>query len=183
MKGLKSLIVYTLIVVAVSAAYYVYLHNVHPPTPERETLLSEIGEVFGEIALWVLGFIYFRTILKVIMGKGAIARRLLPEYSPPPAASQLNKFLAYLNRTHIYVGIAGVAVVVLHVALMGLPLDILFFPVVLALVVWQGLFGMFLSWKFTPTELKRFSYLVHAQFSTGILIGVFAYFGHLLVDN
>jgi hypothetical protein len=51
------------------------------------------------------------------------------------------------------------------------------------LVIWQGSFGLFLTWRYSPAELKRLSYLVHAQFFTGITIGIFAFFGHLLIDN
>jgi hypothetical protein len=60
---------------------------------------------------------------------------------------------------------------------------ILFFPALLGLVVWQGVFGMFLTLRYSPVELKKFSYLVHAQFVTGIAIGVFALFGHVLIDD
>jgi hypothetical protein len=67
--------------------------------------------------------------------------------------------------------------------MMGMPMHILFFPAVLALVIWQGLFGLFLSWRYTPAQLKKFSYLVHAQFVTGIMIGIFAFFGHILVES
>ena len=73
--------------------------------------------------------------------------------------------------------------ILLHIGLMGIPMDILFFPAVLALVVWQGLFGMFLTWRYSPRELKKFAYLVHAQLFTGIMIGLFAWFGHLLIDD
>jgi hypothetical protein len=93
------------------------------------------------------------------------------------------RLLVFLNRTHVYVGIATVAVILLHITLMGVPMRILFFPAVLALVVWQGLFGLFLTWRYTPKELKKFSYLVHAQFVTGIMIGIFAWFGHMLIDD
>jgi hypothetical protein len=161
----------------------VYAYTVYPPTPERETFLSEIGEGFGEIGLWALLFIYARTLLKLALGKGAFAKRLLPDYSPPAAASVLIHLLGFLDRTHIYVGIAAVAVILLHIGLMGIPMQILFFPAVLALVVWQGLFGLFLTWRYSPKELKKLSYLVHAQFLTGIMIGIFALFGHLLIDS
>jgi hypothetical protein len=98
-------------------------------------------------------------------------------------ASIFQQLLGFLNRTHVYVGIATVAIILLHIALMGVPMKILFFPAVLVLVVWQGLFGMFLIWRYSPKELRKFSYLVHAQFLTGIMIGVFACFGHLLIDG
>jgi hypothetical protein len=155
----------------------------YPPVEERETFLSEIGEGFGEVGLWALIFIYSRTALKIMLGKGSIAHRLLPDYSPGIDVSPLNRLLDFLNRTHVYVGIATVAIILIHIVMMGIPMNILFFPAVLALVVWQGLFGLFLSWRYTPKELRKFSYLVHAQFVTGIMIGIFAYFGHLLIDD
>lgn len=182
-KSIKGVLIYTAIVVFASVVYFVYAYTLYPPIPERETFLSEIGEGLGELGLWALLFIYARTLLKLLMGKGALAKRLLPDYSPPAAASMLQQLLGFLNRTHVYVGIATVAIILLHIALMGMPMEILFFPAVLALVVWQGLFGLFLTWRYSPKELKKFSYLVHAQFLTGIMIGVFALFGHLLIDS
>lgn len=183
LKGFKGIVFYTAIVFSISVAYFIYAFTVYPPTPERETFLSEIGEGFGEIGLWALCFIYARTVLKIVMGKGKLAKRLLPDYSPPATATNFQHLLGFLNRTHIYVGIATVAVILLHIALMGVPMDILFFPAVLGLVIWQGLFGLFLTWRYSPKELKKFSYLVHAQLFTGIMIGIFSYFGHLLIDN
>jgi len=32
-------------------------------------------------------------------------------------------------------------------------------------------------------RFEKYSYLVHAQFISGIMIGIFAYFGHLLIDK
>ena len=182
-KSIKGVFIYTAIVLFSSIVYFVYAYMMYPPTPERETFLSEIGEGFGEIGLWALLFIYARSILKLVMGKGAFAKRILPDYSPPAAASIFQQLLGFLNRTHVYVGIATVAIILLHIALMGVPMKILFFPAVLVLVVWQGLFGMFLTWRYSPKELKKLAYLVHAQFLTGIMIGIFSYFGHLLIDD
>ncbi len=182
-KSIKGVLIYTAIVLFVSIVYFLYAYAMYPPTPERETFLSEIGEGFGEVGLWALLFIYARTILKLVMGKGALAKRILPDYSLPATATILQQLLGLLDRTHIYVGIATVAIILLHIALMGLPMEIWFFPAVLALVVWQGLFGMFLTWRYSPKELKKFSHLVHAQFLTGITIGLFSYFGHLLIDD
>ena len=182
-KSIKGIFIYTAIVLIISMVYFVYAYTAYPPTPERETFLSEIGEGFGEVGLWALLFIYARTLLKLALGKGAFAKRILPDYSPPAAASVFSHLLGFLDRTHVYVGIATVAVILLHIALMGIPMQILFFPAVLALVVWQGVFGLFLTWRYSPKELKKLSYLVHAQFLSGIMIGVFALFGHLLIDS
>lgn len=180
-KSLRDFLIYTVLVFVLSVVYFIYAYTVFPPIPERETFLTEIGEGFGEVGLWALLFIYARTLLKLAMGKGKLATRLLPDYSPP-TISIFQQLLSLLNRTHVYVGVATVAVIVLHIVLMGVPMDILFFPVVLALVIWQGIFGLFITWRYTPKELKKFSYLVHAQFLSGIMIGIFAYFGHLLID-
>lgn len=181
-KSIKGVLGYSAFVLLSSIVYFVYAYKTYPPIHEQETFLSEIGEGFGEVGLWALLFIYARTILKLFMGKGGLAKRILPDYSPPAAASILQQLLCFLNRTHIYVGIATVAIILLHIALMGVPLEILFFQAVLVLVIWQGLFGMFLTWRYSPDELKKFSHLVHAQFLTGIMIGIFSYFGHLLID-
>ena len=182
-KSIKGILIYTAFILFASIVYFVYAYTMYPPIPENETFLSEVGEGFGEVGLWALLFIYARTILKLVMGKGALAKRILPDYSPTATATVFQQLLGLLDRTHIYVGIATVAIILLHIALMGMPMEILFFPAVLALVVWQGLFGMFLTWRYSPKELKKFSYLVHAQFLTGIMIGIFAYFGHLLIDD
>ena len=181
-KSIKGVLIYAAIVLFISVVYFMYAYTVYPPIPERETFLSELGEGFGEVGLWALLFIYARTLLKLLMGKGNFAKRILPDYSPPAAASIFQQLLGFLNRTHVYVGIATVAIILLHIAMMGVPMEILFFPAVLLLVVWQGLFGMFPTWRYSPKELKKLSYLVHAQFLTGIMIGMFAYFGHLLID-
>ena len=167
---------------AVSVAYYLYAYFYYTPVKESETFLAETGEAFGELGLWLLCFIYLRTAAKLMLGKGAIARRLLPDYSPAVNLSPLAQAICFLDRTHIYVGITAVAAILLHIALMGVPMEILFFPAVLALVVWQGLFGLFITWRYTPTQIRKFSYLVHAQLFTGVMIGIFAYLGHLLID-
>ena len=183
MTGVKRILIFAFAIFLISALYFIYAYNAYPPVEENETILGEIGEGLGEIGLWGLIFIYARTLLKIILGKGRIGQRLLPDYNVSIDIPFANRLLHFLNSTHIYVGISVIAVILLHIGFMGLPMEILFFPAVLALVVWQGLFGIFLSWKYSPSQLRKFSYLVHAQFITGIMIGIFAYFGHLLIDD
>ena len=183
MKGMRGVLIYTAVIFVVSVVYFIYAYSVYPAIPERETFLSEIGEEFGNIGLFGLLLIYGRSILKIALGKGRIASRLLPDYSPKIKVPLLSSILSLLNWSHVYVGIATVAVILLHISLMGVPMRILFFPAVLILVIWQALFGLFLSWRYSPVELKKFSLLVHAQFVTGIMIGMFAWFGHLLIDD
>ncbi len=181
--AIRKLIGFTCAIFVVAVAYYLYVLNVHPPSPERETFLSEIGEGIGEISLWVFIAIYVRTVAKIVFGKGPFSRRLLPDYTAPAAGSLAQRAFVFMDRTHFFLGIAAIIATLLHIGLLGLHAEILFFPVVLALVLWQGSFGFFISWKRTPKDLKRWSYYVHAQLITGIAIGIFAYFGHLLLDD
>ncbi len=179
--SLKKLLFYTVGIIAISIAYFIYHYTQSPSSPERETFLSEIGEGVGTFALWALGFIYLRTVLKLLMGKGAISKRLLPEYTAPASASLFKKLVTFLDRTHVHVGIATTAIILLHIGLMGAPLRNMFFVGVLILVLWQAVFGMFLRWRAAPRDVKKFSYQVHAQLTTGVMLGIFAFFGHGLV--
>lgn len=181
-KGLKNILIFTVATFVLSVAYYIYARIAYPLVEERDTFLSELGEGLGEIALWALLFIYVRTVLKLLIGKGALSKRILPEFTSPIDARPLQKLISYLDRTHIYFGSATIAIILLHIILSGIPMHILFFPAVLGLVIWQALFGMIISWRYSPKELKKLSYLVHAQLFTGIMMGVFAYFGHMLID-
>ena len=100
-KSIKGILIYTAIIRVASIVYFAYAYTTYPPTPERETFLSEIGEIFGEVGLWALLFIYARTLLKLVMGKGTLAKRILPDYSPPAPASIFQQLLGFLNRTHV----------------------------------------------------------------------------------
>lgn len=177
--------VYTLIVGLISLAYFLYVYFVVPVPDERETFLTEIGEFFGKTGLGLLIFIYLRTILKLILGEGNFLQRLLPGYVTTIGSERLRQLLTWMNKTHIYFGILAIAIILLHISMMGFTRysGILFFPALLFLVIWQGAFGLFLTWRYSPTELRKVSYFVHAQFFTGIAIGIFAFFGHLLIDN
>ena len=179
----KKLVLYTLMILIVSIAYFIYAYTLHPAFAERETFLSEIGEGFGVLGAWGLIFIYGRTILKLFMGKGPLAKRLIQDYTAPITISIFQRLLNFLNKTHVYLGIATVAVILLHISMVGGLTNNLFFLAILILIIWQTLFGLFISWKFSPKELKKFAYMVHAQFLTGVIIGIFTLFGHLLVDS
>jgi len=181
MSSFYKLLVYTLITILMAIGYYWTMAGYSPPD-HPETFLSEIGEEIGEVALWLLLFIYARTLLKLIATKGSFAQRLIPEPLEGFSRSIIQTLLIPLNKTHAYVGIATLALIFLHIALVGWHLEIVLFQVVLGLLIWQGLFGFFLRWRFSPRQLKQFSYLVHAQFVTGIMIGIFSYVGHWLVD-
>jgi hypothetical protein len=183
MKNLKSILIFTATVLLISLGYFLAIYPNRPEDPEHETLLREMGEVFGSLGLWALLIIYGRTLVKLAFGQGGLAQRLVPEEYDVSAIPPFKTLLNFLNSTHVFVGIAAIAVILLHIAMVGLHADILFFPAVLALVLWQGLFGFFLTWRYSPQDLKKVAYLVHAQFLSGIMIGIFSLFGHLLLDD
>ena len=70
-----------------------------------------------------------RTILKLFMGKGPLAKRLIPDYTAPLTVSIFQRLLNFLNKTHVYFGIATIAVVLLHIFLVGGLMSNLFFLV------------------------------------------------------
>ena len=183
MKKLQHLLLFTATVLLISLGYFLAIYPNRPEEPEHETLLREMGEVFGTLGVWALVIIYGRTLVKLAFGEGGLAQRLVPNEYAVPALSPFKTLLNLLNSTHVFVGVAAIAVILLHIAMVGLHADILFFPAVLALVLWQGLFGFFLSWRYSPQDLKKAAYVVHAQFFTGIMIGIFSLFGHLLLDD
>ena len=183
MKKLKQLLLFTACVFLTSLGYFLYIFPNRPEDSEHETFLREMGEVFGTFGVWALVIIYGRTLVKLAIGQGGFAQRLVPDEVDVSAIFPFKTLLNVLNRTHVFVGVAAIAVILLHIAMVGLHADILFFPAVLALVLWQGVFGFFLTWRFSPQELKKAAYVVHAQFLTGIMIGIFSLFGHLLLDD
>lgn len=77
LKPIKGILIYTLILFTLSLIYFIYAFSVYPSVEEKETYLHEIGEGFGKIGLALLGLIYFRTLLKLALGKGKLAQRLL----------------------------------------------------------------------------------------------------------
>lgn len=183
MKNFKSILIFTASVFLISLVYFLAIYPNRPEDSEHETFLREIGEGFGTVGLWALVIIYGRTLVKLAFGQGGFLQRLVPDEYDVSTLPPFKALLNVLNRTHVFVGIAAIAVILLHIAMLGLHAEILFFPAVLALVLWQGVFGFFLTWRFSPQDLKKASYFVHAQFVTGIMIGIFSVFGHLLLDD
>jgi len=184
-KDLKQLLWFSLALLILSAAYFVYAYTLHPPSEHRETFLNEVGEVIGEIALWGMYIIYGRTLLKLLLGKGALAKRLIPNYQAPEFTSVADKGMRWLDKTHIHVGVLTVVITVLHIALMGWDslISNLFFVAMFALIIWQTLFGFIIRIKISPREVKKFSYSVHAQLFTGVMIAVFGWLGHALIGD
>lgn len=183
MKKLKKILFFTATVFLFSLIYFIYAYSTGGTPADKETFFTEIGEGFGGLALGALGIIYGRTALKIALGKGGMAQRIIPEFYTELSLPFLKKVLRLLNQTHLHVGVVAVATISLHVAFLGLLDQNLLLLLVFALVLWQGFFGFFLSWRYSPRELRKVSYLVHAQFLSGIAIGIFSFFGHLLLKD
>ncbi len=183
MRKLKGWVIFTTVVFLLSLAYFVAVYNTYAGHQEEETVFSEIGEGLGGVGLIALAIIYGRTLLKLSLGKGTFGQRLLPEFADDLTRPFLKNVLNFLNKTHLHVGVVAVALTALHAVFMGMSDQNLLLWMVLLLVAWQGLFGFFLSWRYSPRALKKVSYFVHAQFLTGIAIGIFSLFGHLLAGD
>ena len=178
---LRGLVPFAIIVTGLSGLLFFYLYLGHQPIPEAHGLKSEIAEVFGTVGLWALVVIYGRSLIKIILNDGNLMQRFIPNEYHDLSQSASRKFLTMLNRTHKYVGAVAIVVFACHAFLIGTLRWNLFLEMVLILLAWQGIFGIFLVMRIPVTSMKRYSYFVHAQLFTGVMIGVFAFFGHLLI--
>lgn|GEM_PF-443283 len=154
---------------------------------DQDSALSELGESLGVIGFWALGLIYGRTLLKLILRRQDFWQRLAPieETEFSPAVNSLRRILQYaliyLTRYHSYIGVMAVVTIFLHCYLTSALVDNLLLRAVLVIMAWQGVFGLFMKLKFTPQVLKQKGHLIHAQFSTGILILILAGLGHMIL--
>ncbi len=145
---------------------------------------SALGEVLGPAGLFLLVFIYTRTAFKLLVRKGSFWERLAPfnvDYGKIKTASE--KILFYLNKSHPYFGVAAIAVVYSHCYLISRFYNLLPLRIVLALLAWQGVWGLVLKTRTAPAFLKKRGHLFHSQWITGLLILIFAGLGHYLLMN
>jgi hypothetical protein len=175
----QGLIPFTIILTIVSSLYFIYLYQGYKPAPESETILTELGEGLGSLGLYALAVIYGRSVLKMLLNEGTLLQRFIPVYQDI-SISLSRRLLTILNRYHKHVGAAAVGLLIGHALLVDTAKWNPFLVVLLALVAWQGLFGLFLVIRFPMASLKRYGYVVHAQLFSGIMIGMFSVFGHLL---
>lgn len=179
----QGLIPFTIVAACASLLMFVYLYLGRQPVPEAEGFRQELAEWFGGAGGSALAVIYVRSILKLVLNEGSIMQRFIPGDYHERASSTARQILNFLNRTHRYVGAAAVGILFSHALLMGTARWNPFLYILLGLIAWQGLFGLFLVIRFPVVSLKRYSYLVHAQLFSGVLIGLCAAFGHLLASD
>jgi hypothetical protein len=177
----QRLIPFAIAVTVISFLLFIYLYLGREPIAETNSFRTELGEVFGSMGLYALAIIYGRSLLKIALNEGTLLQRFIPDYFHDLSVSTSRKALNFLNRTHRFVGATSLALLLSHAILMGAARWNFFLEMVFILLVWQGAFGLFLVARFSPASLKQYGYLVHAQLFSGVMIGIFATFGHLLV--
>ena len=178
---MQGLIPFSIVVVGLSSLLFLYLYLVRQPVVETHGLRKEISEVLGTLGLWALMIIYGRSILKLTLNDGTFLQRIIPGGQYSLSLSACRKLLFWLNRTHKHVGAGAIVLLAGHALLMNTIRLNIFLSSVLYLLVWQGVFGLFLVIRVPNNPLKKYGRLAHAQLFSGIMIGVFASFGHLLV--
>lgn len=88
--------------------------------------------------------------------------------------------LYYLNLSHPYLGVAAICLIYLHCDLISQFAAILPLQLVLALLAWQGLWGLALKARLLPAKYKGRIHLFHSQLLTGAAILAAAVLGHWL---
>lgn len=180
----KKLVLFAFCIFLISLIYFLATFTSSPGhLEEHENWLNDMGEGFGVVSLWALLIIYGRTALNLVLKKGNILQRFIPDELFDPTMSIGKKILYFLNRSHAFVGVCAIATIFLHSFMMKVAHPNIFFTLILVLLLWQAAFGFFITFRHPVKLLRKYSYLVHAQLFSGIMISIFALFGHLLVSN
>jgi len=183
MKLSRNAVIFLGLVLTLSSLYFVYAYFALPPTRETKGFFGELGKGMGSIASWGLGFLYCRGLLKLLVNKGSMLQRLLPQDYSTAAQGLGQKCLQLLNRSHPALGVLTIVLLAGHAGLSSSGRVNLFLILTMLVVFWQGGFGLFLKTRLTPIVLRKQFYATHAQLVSGGLILIFAGFGHLLVGD
>jgi hypothetical protein len=163
---------------------YVYLEGQGENVGDGRFIREELGEWLGPVGLFLLIFVYARTAFKLLVLRDSFWKRLEPfdiDYARIKTVS--GKILYYLNKSHPYFGVAAIAVVYLHCYFISRFYNLLSLRLVLAVLAWQGVWGLVLKTRIAPAFLKRRGHLFHSQLITGALILVFSVLGHFLLGD
>jgi hypothetical protein len=179
------LIVFAGTVLLCAAAYilYVYLQG-HASALGDDRFIRHFGRQLGPVGIYFLIFVYARTAFKLLVRKDSFWKRLEPfniDYARIKTAS--GKILYYLNKSHPYFGIAAIVLVYFHCYFISQFYNSLPLRLVLALLAWQGVWGLVLKTSIAPAFLKKRGHLFHSQLITGALILTLAGLGHYLLGN
>lgn len=184
MPNLKRLLLFTVLLALLAGSYLLHAPS-QTPLPSGSWRHAP-GELAGMGVATLLGIIYGRTLLKILLRQGPLLTRLLPLPGGPRMVEKGRWLLPFLNKSHPYVGVATVLLILCHVSLEGLEQANLLLRAVLFLIAWQFAFGLFLLSRYQDifvNRLKRYGYLAHSQLYSGIAIGLCAFLGHLLIQD
>lgn len=188
MKIIKKnllLIVFTIITLIFSLGYveYISLRGGLEYVKTR-TALGKFGNTLGVIGFFALTLAYARSVLKIIVRTDTFWKRLEPLHPEQFEVKKIStKILIFLNKTHSYLGVLAIALIFMHCYLTGSYLDNLLLQIVLVLLAVEGISGFVLKLKYTTTELRQKSFLIHHQFLIGIMLVILAILGHLILGR
>jgi hypothetical protein len=179
------LVAFTGTVLLCAAAYilYVYLQGQGDAVGD-DRFVRHFGRQLGPAGLSLLALVYARTAFKLLVRRDSFWKRLEPfniDYAAIKTAS--GKILYYLNKSHPYFGVAAIALVYFHCYFISDFYNLVPLRLVLALLAWQGIWGLVLKTRVAPAFLKKRVHLFHSQLITGALILVFAVLGHYLLGG
>jgi hypothetical protein len=179
----RIIFIFLILVILVLSLWYVY--SVYPVGGIRYfEKNSDIGDALGITGLTAIILVYSRSLLKLLIQKGTFSKRLEPlEQKGTNVETFMKKILRVLNVLHPYFGAIAVVAIFLHCYFTSSFADNWLLLGALFVLAWNGLFGLFLKLKYTPSFLRKHSYLVHAQLFTGILILILAGLGHIILGN
>jgi len=181
-KSLIHLAWFTLVLFCLSGLLFAFLYfNSHAGDHHIHGIRKDLAEGFGMVGLIGLILIYSRSVLKILLEEESLLSRFIPASVYDNLIGRLKKTLKFMNRSHRYLGMAAVIVFPIHALLMGVNQWNPFLILVLVVIAWQGIFGLLLASSLKSPWVKRYSRLYHAQLFTGVMIAIFAGFGHLLV--
>jgi hypothetical protein len=181
-KRILTITIFSAVVFGLSLAYTIYISSKGGyQEVEGKWDLFGLGDGLGLISVILMLFIYFRSVFKIIVNTGGIWSRLGPVISEETTRPIMKKILGILNRVHPYAGVLAIVVVYLHCAFISDFMKNILLWALLALLLWQGVFGFFLTFKYTPMSLKKKSFLLHAQIVSGFLILILAGLGHFIL--
>jgi hypothetical protein len=178
-------IIFTFLILIVLVLSLWYVYSVYPTGGIRYfDKNSDLGDALGILGLTAIILVYSRSIFKLLVQKGTFSKRLEPlEPKGIHIETFMKKILRILNVLHPYFGAIAVVAIFLHCYFTSSFADNLLLLGALFILAWNGIFGFFLKLKYTPSFLRKHSYLVHAQLFTGILILILAGLGHMILGN
>jgi hypothetical protein len=141
-----------------------------------------LARSLGLIGLSLLALVLARTSLRLLLRREPFWRALESRGMNSAAIRTASgKILTLLNRTHPGCGAAVVAVVWSHCWFISRFYNLLPLRIVLALLAWQGIWGLVLKTPSAPAALRKRALLFHARPLTAALIPFFAALGHYLL--